>query len=421
MEKGYSWEGLNYQPGMLLLDADQRLVLIYPQISGGPVILRSRAKGDIEHFDPIAVPASINKAGYMGTGIYDDRIVLGYIGDPATYSFNIVLLDLKTMEWDGPHVLTPAQREQEPWTTWLYPVILPDANGFHMTVSNQPDPTAAYDTILYMYMRYDQLDVATPEVVAQVDPWSGNMAFGEAMWRAADGSIYVTGQYKPEGGGNWLHLYRRDPQTQSWSGVPISSSQIAAVFQDRQQKLWMTSTYWDALRLYGSQDQGQDWDVVEVPGFEAYGLVPSFFLHGIHPGSGSVLPDGPAAVFSAGPHPQYQLWFVHFDTFGSATAVEAGSEQVPDRYQVEQNYPNPFNSSTVIRFVLPKTEAVELTVYDLAGQKVVTLIDAARLAGAYAVPWDGKDAKGRALASGIYLYRLKVGAQIETRKLALIR
>ena len=43
-EKGYSWEGLNYQPGMLLLDADQRLVLIYPRINEGPVILRSRAK-----------------------------------------------------------------------------------------------------------------------------------------------------------------------------------------------------------------------------------------------------------------------------------------------------------------------------------------------------------------------------------------
>jgi len=71
---------------------------------------------------------------------------------------------------------------------------------------------------------------------------------------------------------------------------------------------------------------------------------------------------------------------------------------------------------------MPSNKGVKyVSVYDLAGQKVVTLIDAARLAGAYAVPWDGKDAKGRALASGIYLYRLKVGAQIETRKLALIR
>ena len=303
-QRGYTWEGLNYQPGMLLLDSQQRLVLIYPQISGGPVILRGRERGNMEDFDPIVVPGAINKAGYLGAGIYDDKIVLGYIGDPETYSFKLAVLDLNAMTWDGPHLLAAAQRQEEPWTTWLYPIILPDENGVHLTVSNQPDPTALYNTILYMYLPYGGLAAPNPEVVAHANPWSGNMAFAEAMWRADDGSVYVTGQYKPEGGENRLHLYRRDPQTGSWKDEPISSAQIAAVFQDSSGSLWLTSTYWDALRLYTPKSGRTNWTAVELAGFESYGLVSSFFLHGIHPGSGSVMPPGPAAVFSAGSHPE---------------------------------------------------------------------------------------------------------------------
>ena len=50
-EQGYTWDGLNYQPGMMLLDSEQRLVLIYSRMNEGPVILRGRARGDIENFE----------------------------------------------------------------------------------------------------------------------------------------------------------------------------------------------------------------------------------------------------------------------------------------------------------------------------------------------------------------------------------
>ena len=421
-EKGYTWEGLNYQPGMLLLDSQQRVILIYPRMNAAPVVLRALSRGDINNFESIPVTASINKAGYLGAGIYDDRIVLGYIGDPATYSFNIATLDLKTKEWKGPHLLAPAQRQQEPWTTWLYPIILPDEKGFHLTVSNQPDPTASYDTILYMYLPYEPEDEPAPEVIAQANPWTGNMAFGEAMWRAEDGSLYVTGQYKADGGENRLHLYRRDPLTQSWSGQAISSSQIAAIFQDKNQKLWLTSTYWDALRLYAPEDQGANWEAVELPEFAPYGLVSSFFLHGIHPGSGSVMPAGPAAVFSAGSHPQYQLWFVRFATSAALTAVAQTSEVLPPHYALRQNYPNPFNSTTTIRFALPVSGKIDLSVYNLQGQKVALLAAEKQLAaGRHQVRWNGLDTHQRPLSSGVYFYRLECGPKTITRKLILLR
>ena len=89
---------------------------------------------------------------------------------------------------------------------------------------------------------------------------------------------------------------------------------------------------------------------------------------------------------------------------------------------LDQNYPNPFNSGTVIRFALPQNQHVELAVYNLAGQKVATLVNGTRAAGSYTVRWDGQDASGSELASGIYRYRLQAGGtQVKTRKLLLLR
>ncbi len=93
----------------------------------------------------------------------------------------------------------------------------------------------------------------------------------------------------------------------------------------------------------------------------------------------------------------------------------------PDAFALSQNFPNPFNSGTVIRFALPRDEEVELAVYNLAGQQVATLVAGRRQAGTYAINWDGRDRSGRALATGMYFYRLKAGDRVETRKLMLLR
>lgn len=94
---------------------------------------------------------------------------------------------------------------------------------------------------------------------------------------------------------------------------------------------------------------------------------------------------------------------------------------VPQAFALSQNFPNPFNSSTVIRFALPSLGEVELAVFNLAGQQVATLAEGRREAGAYAVNWDGRDERGKELASGLYLYRLQAGGWGETRKLLLLR
>ena len=115
------------------------------------------------------------------------------------------------------------------------------------------------------------------------------------------------------------------------------------------------------------------------------------------------------------------------DTSAAAdTRIALGEDEgrlpnLPEAYTLSQNYPNPFNSGTAIRFALPHREEMELTVYNLAGQKVVTLVEGLRDAGVYKVHWDGRNGDRRELASGVYLYRLRAGTQVETRKSLLLR
>ncbi len=102
-------------------------------------------------------------------------------------------------------------------------------------------------------------------------------------------------------------------------------------------------------------------------------------------------------------------------------------EARPPVFQLFQNYPNPFNSSTVIWYFLPdvgyQPAEVEITVYNLLGKLVRTLIKKRQYPGQHKVLWDGKDDSGKEVASGTYLYRLKVSGLelVKPRKMVLIR
>lgn len=110
-------------------------------------------------------------------------------------------------------------------------------------------------------------------------------------------------------------------------------------------------------------------------------------------------------------------WFIDdVRIISGVTGVLADNPTKPDRFSLTQNYPNPFNSSTVISYQLPVNSQVELSVYNLLGQKVVTLISEKQSAGIHKLNWDAAD-----LASGVYLYRLEAGAFVQTKKLILIR
>ena len=94
---------------------------------------------------------------------------------------------------------------------------------------------------------------------------------------------------------------------------------------------------------------------------------------------------------------------------------------IPDQYALEQNYPNPFNPTTGIRFTLPEAAAVKLTVYDISGREVRSLISGSLAEGTYDIQWDATSNNGTAVASGVYIYRLQAGSFIQTRKMTLLR
>lgn len=89
---------------------------------------------------------------------------------------------------------------------------------------------------------------------------------------------------------------------------------------------------------------------------------------------------------------------------------------IPDKYTLEQNYPNPFNPTTTIRFGIPENGSVALDVYNMAGQKVATLVNKQMSAGWHTVTFDASG-----LASGMYIYRIQSGDFASTRKLILVK
>jgi hypothetical protein len=79
---------------------------------------------------------------------------------------------------------------------------------------------------------------------------------------------------------------------------------------------------------------------------------------------------------------------------------------LPTSYTLHHNYPNPFNSETEITYGLPKESHVRLTVYDLLGREVRTLVDGTRSPGFHRIRWDGRDQFGNAVSSSLYIYKL---------------
>ena len=104
---------------------------------------------------------------------------------------------------------------------------------------------------------------------------------------------------------------------------------------------------------------------------------------------------------------------------GIEETADAGS--VPAGFRLQQNYPNPFNPSTTIRYVLPEAARVRLTVYNILGQQVKVLADGIEGQGLHSIMWNGRNEGGSPAASGIYIYRLKAGSFVQSRKMALFK
>ncbi|HKK26374.1 MAG TPA: T9SS type A sorting domain-containing protein, partial [Gracilimonas sp.] len=100
---------------------------------------------------------------------------------------------------------------------------------------------------------------------------------------------------------------------------------------------------------------------------------------------------------------------------GIAVSTEPFAE-IPTDFSLKQNYPNPFNPTTVINYSVPVMVEVNLTVYDMLGKRVTTLVNENKSPGRYSVTFDASS-----LSSGIYIYRLNVGSEVITKRMTLIK
>jgi len=94
---------------------------------------------------------------------------------------------------------------------------------------------------------------------------------------------------------------------------------------------------------------------------------------------------------------------------------------VPERFSLSQNYPNPFNPDTRIDFAVKSTAGVRLTLHNINGALVRTLVDDRLAPGVYTARWDGRDDSGRPVTSGLYVYKIRIGAWQSSKKLLLVK
>jgi hypothetical protein len=102
--------------------------------------------------------------------------------------------------------------------------------------------------------------------------------------------------------------------------------------------------------------------------------------------------------------------------FGVVTGISPEPDEVIKEFSLSQNYPNPFNPATHIRFGLARLTNVKIDIYNILGQRVVTLLDAKKPAGQHVIEFDGRN-----FASGVYLYRIQAGEFSDVKKMILIK
>lgn len=128
-----------------------------------------------------------------------------------------------------------------------------------------------------------------------------------------------------------------------------------------------------------------------------------------------IVDGGPAGAHSD------NVWVDHFILENSGTTGISDIAATIDDFSLSQNYPNPFNPSTTIEYFLKEQAGVNLAVYNILGEEIISLVHAPQAAGPHSVVWNGKDKLGKDVAGGIYFYKLKAGDFEQTRRMLLLK
>jgi photosystem II stability/assembly factor-like uncharacterized protein len=201
------------------------------------------------------------------------------------------------------------------------------------------------------------------------------------------------------------HLFMSDDFGTSWQDigdglldVPTSAVLVDPVFSDR---IYVGND----LGVYVSLDRGLTWSSYNE------GLPDAVLVLDMV----TSITDGKIRLATHG-NGAYQR-----DMITDPVGLEPETVQIPRTFHLRQNYPNPFNPLTLISYELPAETDVSLTIYNVSGQRVRTLVSGRQSTGTHKVQWDGRDERGNQVSSGVYLYRLEAGSFSETRKMLLAK
>jgi len=106
---------------------------------------------------------------------------------------------------------------------------------------------------------------------------------------------------------------------------------------------------------------------------------------------------------------------------GCDARLSLENELFPTSFMLNQNYPNPFNPVTTIHYELPQRADVQITIYDLLGRKVTTLLSETQDAGYKSIAWNAINDKGKPVSAGVYLYQIQAGEFVQTKKMVLLK
>jgi hypothetical protein len=198
--------------------------------------------------------------------------------------------------------------------------------------------------------------------------------------------------------------YENGPLAVTWAGPPSLTGNL----RNRVQVSWETLSEINTYRFYAQKTQGQLWGTIDS--VNAGGTSLSKRLYAI---TDSNVTAG-TWVYRI---KEVDLdGTIHYSETASTTLLSVASAPVVTAYALEQNYPNPFNPNTTIQYALPSVSDVKLTVFNLLGQEVATLVNENKPAGTYTVSFNGSRC-----ASGLYFYRLQAGTFVEIKQLVLVK
>ena len=132
--------------------------------------------------------------------------------------------------------------------------------------------------------------------------------------------------------------------------------------------------------------------------------------------------DAATRTIAGTPRAASESVYTYTVTDANGASASLSLQTLPTVFSLADNFPNPFNPATTIQYALPQAADVELTVYNVVGQVVRTLVAEHQSAGRYAVEWDATNDSGHSLSSGMYFYRLQAGEEfLEVKKMLLLK